>query len=286
MHLVTGATGNNGTLVTNALAGQGLDVRALVHSPDKAGQVEGPNVETVVADYDDPSTLPPAFEGVDAALFVVPSGPWNEEWKAHLTEAALDAGVDHVVNLSALPAAEDADGKILRWHAKADAAMDDAGLPVTHVRPLFYLQNFFAAAQTIQEQGAIYMPVGEGRIGGIDVRDVADCLVECLTGEGHVGNTYEITGPETFSMADAAGTFGDVLDRDVTYTDVPYDAAVEAFVELGFPEVVADAYVDLFDNVFKEGGGDTTTDGVQKLLGRAPRSLGDFVEDHRQAFGG
>ena len=103
------------------------------------------------------------------------------------------------------------------------------------------MQNLMAAKAPI-EQGQLYWDLGEGRLPAIDVRDIADCAVSVLTGSGHEGKTYDLTGPEAISFHDMASIFSRHLGHDVGYIPVDTEAAKQFLMSLGFPEWIADGF--------------------------------------------
>jgi uncharacterized protein YbjT (DUF2867 family) len=92
------------------------------------------------------------------------------------------------------------------------------------------------AAGTIANDGVIYWDIEDGKLGMIDVRDIVDVAVSVLTGDGHEGQSYILTGPEAISFRDVAATFSAVLSRDIRFVAVPGEAALQSMVGMGFPE--------------------------------------------------
>jgi len=118
-----------------------------------------------------------------------------------------------------------------------------------------------------------------------DIRDAVDAAVVILTGSGHEGKTYNLTGPASISFYDVADTFSKVLGKDVQYVSVPSEAAIEAMVGMGFPEWTAKGYSE-FNPAFIAGFADSVTDDVITLTGHPARSFEQFATDFAQMFGG
>jgi uncharacterized protein YbjT (DUF2867 family) len=131
----------------------------------------------------------------------------------------------------------------------------------------------------------IYWDMKDGKLGMIDVRDIVDVAVAVLTGSGHEGKSYILTGPEAISLHDVAGTFSKVLGKEVNYVSVPGEAALGSMVGMGLPEWIAKGYVELSEG-FSEDFANSTTDNVATLNGHAARSFEQFAGDFAQAFGG
>ena len=109
--------------------------------------------------------------------------------------------------------------------------------------------------------------------------------VEVSTSDDHEGMTYTLTGPASISMHDLAAAFTKVLGKKIEYVDVPVEAAVQGMVGMGMPQVMADAFGELFPN-FANNGADRATDDVEKVTGHPPRSINDFAGDFAGMFGG
>ena len=113
-------------------------------------------------------------------------------------------------------------------------------------------------------------------------RDIGAVCAEVLSGEGHAGQSYEITGPELLTFYDAADRFSEVLGEKVEYVAIPMDQFREKMTGLLVPWHL-NAVCELFREI-AEIGLDHTTDTFKELIGRDPRSLKQFIEDHMALF--
>ena len=236
MILVTGANGKAASEVVRGFSQRGRPVRALVRSLANAKAIEGPGIEIVQGDLAQAETLPGLLEGVDAVFLATGLAPDLADLHRNLIEAATGSDVGHVVRLSVLPAATDAPIRGPRLHGEADQALIESGIPYTLVKPAHFMQNLLAFAGPIAAQGLIPAPLGHASIGTIDVRDVAAVAVAALTGEGHEGESYIITGPESLTMDAMAERLSSALGSEVKYVDVPPEAAREALLKSGAPD--------------------------------------------------
>jgi uncharacterized protein YbjT (DUF2867 family) len=150
----------------------------------------------------------------------------------------------------------------------------------TMLRPNFFMQNFlFMFAPRIAREGAIYAPVGDGRISMVDYRDVAAVAAEVLSGPGHEGTTYEITGPAALSMSAAAEIVTGVIGKPVRHVDLPPEEARRDMIEQKVRPPFADALLGLFAS-FRDGEGEVVTDVVSRIGGHPPRTFDQFVREH------
>jgi uncharacterized protein YbjT (DUF2867 family) len=117
----------------------------------------------------------------------------------------------------------------------------------------------------------------------IDPRDVAAAAAAVLSGGGHEGGAYELTGGEAITFADVARALGEAIGRPVEFVDVPVEAAPEAF-KGGGPDWLVTQLLGVF-GLIREGAYDRTNESVRALTGRAPRTIADFARDYAEAFG-
>lgn len=277
--LVTGATGNTGSLIAAQLRERGVDVRALVRNEGKAAALRDQGVEVVRGDLDDPSSLTDAVAGVDKIYLVTWNGPTAEQQRKNLVEVAKRSGMPHVVVGGALGPPS----RITDALAAANEYLKASGLPWTILQPTFFMQNVMAATATIAH-GQLYWDLGDGRVPAIDVRDIADCAVSVLTSDGHEGKSYDLTGPAAISFHDMAGALSHELGYDVSYIPVATQAAKEFLISLGFPEWIADGFGELMAGFAANWAADKTTPNVETLSGHPARSFAQFVRDYRGYF--
>jgi uncharacterized protein YbjT (DUF2867 family) len=283
--LVTGATGHVSSALIDELHGRpDVTVRAMVHDAAKGDALAARGVEVVVADLNNPRTFNGALDGVDAVFALAPMGPEAPSQNSNLLWAARRAGAPFVVRLSAVGAAHDAPTRNGRLHALSDAELIGSGLGWTILKPHFFMQNLLGTAGSIAAQGEFYLTMGRGRLGMVDVRDVAAAAAAVLTSpEAHDGQTYTLTGPASVSFDDVATALGTAIGRDVRYVPVSPDDARDALEGMGLGAWMADALGE-YSVAYASGWGDFTTTAVSDITGRPPRGLDEFARDHAAAF--
>jgi uncharacterized protein YbjT (DUF2867 family) len=280
--LVTGATGNTGSGLVPALCNTGVEVRAFVRDEVKAQPLKDAGAEIVVGDLDQPATIEPAVEGVDKIYLLTWNGPTQEQQARNVIAAAQRTGNPHIVRHSMWGSER---SRIIQQGLRVEQALKSSGLPWTVLKPTFFMQNTMMAIQTIASDGVIYWDMQDGKLGMIDVRDIVDAALAVLTGEGHVGKSYILTGPQAISFYDVADTFSNVLGKQVKYVNVPGQAAFESMVGMGVPEWIAKGYTELMQG-FSQGFASQTTDNVATLTGHPARSFEQFARDYAQMFVG
>lgn len=280
--LVTGATGRIGRHLVRALDGKPVHVRAMTRRPDQASELADTDAELVKGDFADPESLDDALAGVDRAFLLSPVLREMADLQRNFVDAAERTDLEHVVKLSAAGADADSMWDIARWHGEIEDRIETSEVAYTHLRPVFYMQNLLEDPQ-LKTSNVLARPVpSDTRINMIDTRDVAAAAATALTESGHTGTAYKLTGRQPVSLAKVAETLSEVMDQAIRYREVSPDKAVDVFVDRGSPEWLAREQVALFQG-FAKGAGEVDTDAIERVLGRQPRSLREFVDDHFSA---
>jgi uncharacterized protein YbjT (DUF2867 family) len=283
MILITGATGRVGGATLKELSRRGVSMRALVRNAAKAALVAGPQVETVIGDLAQPRSLEAALDGVTAALLVSPLDPHQVELQGNFIDAAKRAGRVHVVKISGLGTALDSSVRSGRWHAQTEEYLEDSGLPFTHLRPPFFMQNLLRFAPTVRASGEFTGSLNQGKVAMIDVDDIAAVAASALTTEAHTGKAYTLTGPEALSYTDVAERLSRILGRTITYRDVPLAVMRERLLASGMPAWHIDVQVD-FSTALSAGHASAVTNAVEAVTGRPARTLEQFIREHVALF--
>ncbi len=276
--LITGATGNIATLVIPALIANGLTVRAFVRNAQKAEGLKKSGVEIFEGDLSNQQSINEAARGMDAVLSLTAAGTQAVAQASAVTKAAKGAGVKHLVRLSAIKAAEDAPTENGRFHFQTDQEIIASRIPYTILRPHFFMQNLFISVPTILEQGSMYWGMGQGKLGMIDVRDIADCIASLLTNGGHEGKIYSPTGASSITFTEAAAIISKGIGKQVNYVPVPLEAVGEAIRSMGQGEWVARLMMD-YSKAYREGWGDYTNNDVETITGHRSRSFQQFFDE-------
>ncbi|MGO1053644.1 NAD(P)H-binding protein [Crossiella sp. CA198] len=277
--LITGANGTVSSAVLHSLATD-EDVRVLVRDPKRAPRLPGARV--VVGDLDEPASLTEAFAGVDTLWLLTAMGPQAPHASMNAVHAAKQAGIGHVVRLSAIGAGYDAPTRNGRLHALSDHELIASGLSWTILRPHFFMQNLLGSVNG----DTFYGFLGEGRLGLIDVRDIGDAAAAILANPApHAGKIYTLTGPESITLHEAAAAAGDALDTPVSYHSLTPEQAYEVFLGAGMTPWMA-AVTNEYGAAYAGGWGDFTTPAVPELTGHRARDFAQFAKDHAGALRG
>lgn len=283
MILVTGATGQVGYHLMDALADAGAEATAMVRVPARAADLPGAP-QHIVGTLDGP---PPAdvLQAFDRVFLLSPAHEGQVELELIFIDALAAVGHrPHVVKMAADGFQDpDCDVRFMRSHREIAVHLDRTGLPVTYLAPNLYMENLLEAADTIRDQGMIYAPAGTGRIGFVAASDVAKAAAKVLTGHGNEGQTYVLSGPEALSYGDVAARVSAVFARQVDYDDMPELAARDQMLASGLSGWQADGAVELFEWI-RAGGMDSISSALPDLTGQDPAAIEDWLSDQRAAF--
>ena len=284
MILITGASGTVGKAVLQEVAKSGAKHRAMYRSAVEATKAP-PGTETVIADFAKTETLAAALRGVKSVYLVCSPIPDLVQLESNMIDACVEAGVKHVVLNSAMGAG-DWNKSFPVWHRQVEDKLKGTELSHTILRPNSFHQNVVAFyAPTVRTQGAFYSSMQNARNSFIDVRDIAAVAAKALGGEEHAGKTYELNGPEALDYTTLAVKISKVAGRDVKYVDISMEAQKKALLEQGMPDWLVKALLEL-QEYYLAGNGVQTDDLSQRLLGRAPITMDQFLAENSGEFRG
>jgi uncharacterized protein YbjT (DUF2867 family) len=280
-YLITGATGNVGSLVVKRLIDQGERPRIFARDSQKAVERYQDQVEIFVGNLENPETLKPALDGVNALLLL--TAGHNLATHDEITaKAAKAAGVARLVKLSSYDAREQNCGTGV-WHAQGESAIRATGVPWTFVQPSGFMSNALFWASSIRSKGVFRTATGNGKVAFIHPDDIADVVTEALRSEAYLGESLPITGPEALSYAEMASKIGFVTGRSVRFQPISEEEARQQQVSRGVPFPMVEAHLSIF-RAIREGRLTTVTDTVERVLRRRPLTFDQWAKENAAAF--
>ncbi|MCC9708392.1 SDR family oxidoreductase [Streptomyces sp. MNU76] len=271
--VVTGSTGRIGGRVARRLAERGLPQKLLVRSPERAPRLTG--AVAVRGEYAGRDAVLDALAGT-RTLFMVSASESADRLAQHkaFVDAAVEAGVRHLVYLSFYGAAPDAAFTLARDHFHTERHIRASGLAYTFLRDNLYAEF---VPDLVGEDGAIRGPAGSGRAAFVAQDDIADAAAAVLSRpDDHAGVTYDLTGPESLSLDEAATVLSERLGRAVTYRQETVEEAYASRAAYGAPDWQLDAWVSTYTAI-AAGELDGVSDAVPRLTGRPATPLADVV---------
>ncbi|MGW3429618.1 NAD(P)H-binding protein [Streptomyces melanosporofaciens] len=280
MIVVTGATGNVGRPLVEALAAVGEQVTAVSRRPDGTELPEG--VRHHRADLADPGSLRPALEGADA-LFLLFAGELlaGTAQTGALLDVARSADVRRVVLLSSQAAGTRPDAVSHAAMRAFEDTVRPSGLDWTILRPGGFASNAFAWTESVRKERMIAAPFADVGLPVVDPEDIAEVAAATLRGRGHAGRTYELTGPAPVSPRQQAQTIGDALGEPVRFTELSRERARAEMLRF-MPEPVADGTLDILGE--PTAAEHRVSPDVERVLGRPPRAFADWAMRNIAAF--
>ena len=279
--LVTGASGNVGSAVVRSLIAAGIPVRA-AGTDTAALERTFPGIEVAHLDFHTPATFGPALHGVGALFLLRPPpivrvGPTLNA----LVDVAEETGLDHVVFSSVTGA----DTNPVVPHHRVEAHLQASSLSWTILRPGFFAQNLADAYRTdILLDDRIYLPAGRGRAAFIDVRDLGDVAATVFANPAvHRSAGYTLTGSQAVGFEEVAAVLTRELGRPIRYQPASILAYLRHLRGQGLPSPQVLVQTVLHTGL-RRGQAQRVDPTLGRLLGRPPRTLQQYVHDHRSTW--
>jgi len=287
--LVTGATGATGGHAVKNLVATGHKVRAFVHEDDaRAQKLRASGVEIAIGDLLDIDSVRGALEGVHAAYFVYPLAPEILTGTVNFAQAAKEAGVKAIVNLSQMTSRRDSKSHAAKNHWLAEQVLSWCGVPVTQLRPTLFAEWLLYpfSWKDYGSKDTLALPFGEGKFAPIASEDQGRAIAAILADPApHACRLYKLLGPVELDGYGIAAAMSEVLDRKITYSPVEVKDFVEslkkipAFSSPFFLQHIGAIAVDARNGI--TGG---TSSDVEMLTGHRPMTVQEFVMKNRSAF--
>jgi NAD(P)H dehydrogenase (quinone) len=274
------ATGRVGSALTAGLVEEGANVLALTRDPGKATLPAG--VALAAIDFDEPPSLVSALRGVERLFLAHGTSPRQVANEIALIDAAVAAGVGHIVKLSALGPPSRLHP--IDWHMRIEAHLALQEIGYTVLRPSTFAEVLLRAGAEVAN-GSWGGAAGHGPTNFIDTRDVADVARVALLDDAAAGSqrAYHLTGPRGWTMPEVAAELSRLLGREVAYEQRTPEQQRSLLLAAGLNAFVADLLLGL-DQLFRESTIAETTPTVERLTGHAPRSLTQWLNENIAVF--
>ena len=281
--LITGATGDTGRAAVKEALKVGLDVRAMVHRlDDRSKALEESGASVVVGDLLNIDTIREAMEGTEAAYLVYPVMPGLITATVNFAQAAKEAGVSYIINLSQRSAGRHSKSNSCKDTFISEKVLNWSGLPRTHLRPTYFLEWLLYPWQlpVFVEKGILRFPAGKGRHAPIAAEDLGRVIaVLLLNPTKHVGKTYPLFGPVEMDHYQMAEELTKALGRKIRFEDVTIDAYSRSLESMGIPPYVIQHFGGAME-AYQHGVMGGMNANVETLTGHKPMSVGEFAHAH------
>lgn len=270
---LTGVTGEVGRRLVDRFSGEDVPLRMIARDSSRVPPVA--NAEVVAfGGYGEVSGMQAAFTGV-TTLFLCSARESADRVAQHRSavDAAVAAGVQRIVYLSFIGAHPSATFTFARDHFHTEDHIRRSGLAFTFSRQNLYMDLLPVLGG---EEGVIRGPAGAGRVAPVLRDDVADALHTVLREQGHEGATYELTGPESLTLAEVAAKLTRYGGRTISYEDETLEQARASRAGYGAPEWELEGWISTYTAI-AAGELDVVTDHVARLTGHEPASVDEFL---------
>jgi len=286
--LVSGATGRTGGAAIDELLKMGKRVRAYVRSDDaRAAGLRQRGVDIAIGDFTDLDAIRAALEGVNAAYFLHPIAPGIIGAAAYFAQAAKEAGVKAIVNMSQISARRESKSHAAQNHWVSERVFDWSGVATTHLRPTFFADWLIYPhfAQEIRAKNRIEFPFENGRHAPISSEDQGRVIAHLLAKPaGHEGKIYTLHGPVEMNHSEIAAAMSDVLGMKIAYAPTSIAEFRDKMENrYKFPPFLVQHLVEVAQN-YREGIFAGTNDIVEKVTGTPALSVPAFIDKHRSVF--
>ncbi|WMT73524.1 SDR family NAD(P)-dependent oxidoreductase [Bradyrhizobium sp. Ash2021] len=293
--LVTGAAGAVGAIgrnVSEMLLAKGHKVRTMVRKEDERAEgLRRLGAEVVQGDLTDLASMHRAVEGCARIYFGMSVSADYLAATVNTAAVARNHGVEAFVNMSQMTVTqmsitESTNSPQHKLHWLAEQALSWSGLPVVTVRPTVFLEGVFRlfAAPGVRETDELALPMGDGKTSPISAVDVARAVAAILADPApHIGQIYNLTGPESVDLAHYARAFSEALGRPIRYRDVPLAGWSEKLLAAGIPTHIV-KHLGVMTELNKQGRYDRLTSDVFELTGEMPINMREFVKRHIDEF--
>lgn len=170
-----------------------------------------------------------------------------------------------------------------RAHHSIDEFASAVGVPYSTIRPAIFSASLLAAALQVRDSRTWTGLADRGRMALIDHRDVAEAGLRVLTDPALWGAHHDLTAPVLLSWPQALELLSAELGEPVTFKAVSERRFLEHLTDAGIPAGEAELLITR-EWAILAGGNDYTTATFQRLTGRAPRPVTEFLHEHRMDF--
>lgn len=297
---ITGASGQFGREATRLLIEAGVapdDLILVTRSPEKLARLAGEGASVRRGDFDDEAGMAEALRGGERMLMI--SGTrvgYREPQHRAAIDAARKAGVRHVVYTSFIGSTENNPSIAVKDHIATERMLRESGLDWTALRDAQYAEAVVEAmAPLVIGSGRMLSVAGDGRMGFVSRNDCVASAVAVLTGSGHVGRTYNLTGPEALSYREVAGLLQSVSGRPVEFVVTDEEGLYAMFDAMGVPRQPVEGLTvsdvpwnsdDMvsFEVAVRDRHFDVLSNDVERLTGRVPVSLAELLRRDRETI--
>ncbi|UCG53376.1 MAG: NAD(P)H-binding protein [Candidatus Latescibacterota bacterium] len=277
-------TGNIGRALTDRLLNSGVDLVLLTRSPDKVREFADRGAAVKVGNLEEAGYVVGATKGVDVLFWLTPPNYSTDDLRSYQNElgdvavkAVTENKIPRVVDLSSVGAHLRAGTGPIAGLGDVEKKLEKTDAHITHLRPGFFMENYFMAVETIAKDGAVYLPIkGQARMAMIATADIAQAAAERILDTTWTGRSViELIGPADLTFEGAARTIGSALGREVKHVTTTPDQMRQALTGMGVSSKLADSFLEMY-GAFDAGRVAPESPGSARI---AKTTLDQFAKD-------
>jgi len=294
MYVVTGASGNTGKRISEALLAAGKKVRVISRDAKHIQDLVNKGAEPRIGSTDDPVFTKAAFAGAEAVYVLIPgdyaAANFHEAQLAHIQ--AIAAGLQHnnipyVVTLSSQGAhLPEGSGVVLGLYKMERALEVIPGLNILHLRPSYFMENSLGMVGLVKQAGIMGTPLrADLRFPVIATRDIAEYAIQRLLALDFSGHqVQDLLGSRDVTYAEIASTYGKAIGKpELPYVEfAPADFKQSMTQQMGASESAAD---HLLEFIACMNAGKVTEAGRRDDHSTTPTSIEDFAHVFSAVYG-
>lgn len=259
MFVISGVTGNTGSIVAEKLLGQGQEVRVIVRSQEKGAAWAQKGADVAVADLMDTAAMTEALRGASGAYFLLPPDLASEDFIGEslkradaIVAAAKAARLPHAVILSSVGAQLGDNVGPISTIGYLERRFVAAAIPVTAVRPGYFLENIRDLVPAVLHDGvypSMILPLNH-KIDMVATKDIGLTVAEALLNPPSVPHrVIELKGAAQYSAEDIAAAFSKSLNREITAVPVPREGWIDVLKQNGLSRQSAESIAEMHENI-------------------------------------
>ncbi|WP_214072979.1 NmrA family NAD(P)-binding protein [Mucilaginibacter sp. dw_454] len=281
--LITGATGATGAPTVEALLQKRFDVRAFVHQEDdRSARLKALGAEIFVGDLQNLDDVRAAWQGTKRGYFVYPLSPMLLDATVIFAQAAKEAEAEFIVNMSQKQVTSTSKSPATIRHFLSEEVFNWTGIPTTHLRPTFFSEWFlYVSGQIKSGQLKMSFPA-DAKHAPVAAEDLGRTAAAILADpEQHIGQTYQLFGPEVLSYTQLGEIVAQTLGKDIVYEQVSVQEMADLIGIGGYDYFKDHVGKTEGDNIF---GLPSFNNKIEELIGKKPITFAEFIEKNRAAF--
>ncbi|HKW75632.1 MAG TPA: NmrA family NAD(P)-binding protein [Terriglobales bacterium] len=256
MYVVTGASGNTGSVVAHRLLERGKKVRMIARNTERLQSLAARGAEPFAADLTDQAALARAFSGAEAVYAMIPPNPASQDVRGDqrrivesIAGALEQAHVKHVVSLSSIGADKSSGtGPVSGLHELEEWLNGVPSLNVMHLRAGYFMENTLGQGAAIRAMGKTAGPLrGDLRLPFIATRDIGEVAADVLLKLDFTGRqTRELQGQRDLSYDEVTAIIAKAIEKpEIKYVQLPDEQMQPILVQMGMSPHMAGLILEM-----------------------------------------